>query len=68
MDTGEEETGGGFPPPSRFRIFGRQLGYTQTETGKRKPWMLMEEYMEWAEYTGQNKQAEEAAIQDLMED
>lgn len=66
IDTGEKQ-GGGFPPPSRFRIFGRQLGYTQTEVGFRLPWLLLEEYQDWAALIGADKQTD-AALEDLMED
>ncbi len=65
IDTGEEH-GGGFPPPSRFRLFGRQMGYTQTECGYRKPWMVLEEYREWAQIHGTGRG--DYAADDLMDD
>lgn len=60
-----EKNGGGFPPPSRFRLFGVRMGYTQTECGFRKPWMLLEEAQEYAEQKGRPR---DAAEEDLMDD
>jgi hypothetical protein len=42
------------------------MGYTQTECGYRLPWMLLEEYREWAELTG--TKSGDYAADDLMED
>ena len=59
--------GGGFPTPSRFRLLGRQLGYTQTECGFREPWKITEEYAALMDVYESN-QTKDAAEEEMMED
>ena len=60
-----DDNGGGFPPPSRFRFLGQRLGYTQTECGYRKPWLLVEEIRCTNEMHSQSR---DDAAEDIMGD